>query len=278
MVHLVFSYDANKTFLEWLEFVRDHVFEATTRAELPYDSLRTLGVQPPEIEFYFTMTSDHSDHRFGDLAISDEFYGVGTMPRKCMFEVDERKPENCRVIFDANAYDRNEMRVMRGSVSPAARGRCAWARTAAWGSASRDRRQAPAMDVRKLRGAFLLVRYSVLRLLAATEAVLETYQEMGLIGRLTVLSVLENIEGWPEKTVAYRVHRASRTQPSLLCFFISVLTIGGKSGRTRQTMAGRRSRPIRVVKSALGPNIPHRELFLSRIPLPLSGRSTDSRS
>jgi amino acid adenylation domain-containing protein len=112
MAHLVFSYDANKTFLEWLKLVRDHVFEATTRGELPYDSLRASGVQPPEIEFYFTMTSDHSDQRFGDLAISDEFSSVGRMPRKCMFEVDERKPENCRVNFDANAYDRNEMRVM----------------------------------------------------------------------------------------------------------------------------------------------------------------------
>ena len=101
-VHLVFSYDANKTFLEWLEFVRDRVFEATTRAELPYDSLRASGVQPPEIEFYFTMSSDHPDQHFGNLAISDEFYSVGTMPRKCMFEVDERKPENCRVNFDAN--------------------------------------------------------------------------------------------------------------------------------------------------------------------------------
>ena len=29
-----------------------------------------------------------------------------------MFEVDEQKPENCRVNFDANAYDQNEMRVM----------------------------------------------------------------------------------------------------------------------------------------------------------------------
>ena len=111
-VHLVFSYDASKTFLEWLELVRDHVFEATTRAELPYDSLRTSGLQPPEIEFYFTMSSDHSDKRFGNLAISNEFCSVGTMPRKCLFEVDERKPENCRVLFDANAHDRNEMRAM----------------------------------------------------------------------------------------------------------------------------------------------------------------------
>jgi hypothetical protein len=34
------------------------------------------------------------------------------MPRKCVFDVDEQKPENCRVNFDANNYDRNEMRVM----------------------------------------------------------------------------------------------------------------------------------------------------------------------
>jgi non-ribosomal peptide synthetase component F len=111
-VHLVFSYDANKTFLEWLEIVRDHVFEATTRSELPYDRLRASGVEPPEIEFYFTMSSDHTGQHFGGLAISDEFYSVGTMPRKCMFEVDERKPGNCRVNFDANTYDPNEMRAM----------------------------------------------------------------------------------------------------------------------------------------------------------------------
>lgn len=111
-VHLILSYDANKTFLEWLEFVRDHVFEATMRGELPYDMLRASGVEPPEIEFYFTMSSDHSDQHFGSLAISDQFCSVGTMPRKCMFEVDERNPENCRVNFDANIYDRNEMRAM----------------------------------------------------------------------------------------------------------------------------------------------------------------------
>ena len=29
-----------------------------------------------------------------------------------MFDIDEQKPENCRVNFDANIYDRNEMRVM----------------------------------------------------------------------------------------------------------------------------------------------------------------------
>ena len=111
-VHLVFSYDANKTFLEWLEFVRDQVFVASTRSELPYDTLRASGVEPPEIEFYFTMASDHSDQHFGNLTASSEFCSVGAIPWKCLFEIDERKPENCRVIFDATRYDRKEMRVM----------------------------------------------------------------------------------------------------------------------------------------------------------------------
>jgi non-ribosomal peptide synthetase component F len=111
-VHLVFSYDANKTFLEWLEFVRDQVFEASTRSELPYDTLRASGMELPEIEFYFTMASDHSDQHFGNLTISSEFCSVGAIPWKCLFEIDERKPENCRVSFDANLYDRKEMRVM----------------------------------------------------------------------------------------------------------------------------------------------------------------------
>jgi amino acid adenylation domain-containing protein len=111
-VHLIFSYDANKTFIEWLEFVRDCVFDATRRGELPYDLLRTSGIEPPDIEFYFTMPGDHPDQNFGNLVISKEFYSVGIMPRKCMFAIDERKPENCRVNFDANIYDRNEMRLM----------------------------------------------------------------------------------------------------------------------------------------------------------------------
>ena len=111
-VHLIFRYDANKTFLEWLGFVRDQVFEASTRSELPYDMLRASDVEPPEIEFYFTMSSDQSDQLFGNLAISSEFCGVGTMPWKCMFVIDEEKPENCRVNFDANLYDRKEMHVM----------------------------------------------------------------------------------------------------------------------------------------------------------------------
>ena len=115
-VPFVFSYDASKTFLEWLEIVRDRVFETTTRSELPYqkirEQLRASGVEPPEIPIFFMMSSDHSDQHFGNLTISNEFWSVGTMPRECMVYVDERKPENCRVNFDANLYDRNGMRAM----------------------------------------------------------------------------------------------------------------------------------------------------------------------
>jgi amino acid adenylation domain-containing protein len=110
--HLVFCYDGKKTFLQWVEFVRHQVFEATTRSELPYDMLEVSAVEPPEIEFYFTMSKDHSDQHFGNLTVRNEFCSVGVMPRKCMFEIDERRSENCRVNFDANLYDRSEMRLM----------------------------------------------------------------------------------------------------------------------------------------------------------------------
>jgi amino acid adenylation domain-containing protein len=115
-VHLIFSYDENKTFLEWLRIVRDHVFEATTRGELPHDMineyLRAAGVELPQPQFYFAMSRDHSDQRFGDIVIRDEFWDVGTMPSGCMVYIDERRPENCRINFDANAHDREQIRAM----------------------------------------------------------------------------------------------------------------------------------------------------------------------
>ena len=49
-VTLVFSYDGSKTFLEWLEIVRDRVFETMARGELPlvkiYEQLRASGIEP----------------------------------------------------------------------------------------------------------------------------------------------------------------------------------------------------------------------------------------
>ena len=115
-VHLVFWYDPHKKFLEWLEYVRDNVFEAATRGEVPSDQilkqLRASGMELPEMLFYFTMTRDNSDQYFGDLVVSSEFWGVGTMPGGCTIFVDEHKPQHCRMNFDANVYDRKEMRMM----------------------------------------------------------------------------------------------------------------------------------------------------------------------
>jgi amino acid adenylation domain-containing protein len=115
-IPLVFSFDATKTFREWLEVVRDRVFETRTRSELSYEvvkqQLRSEGIEPPEFGIVFAMSSDHSDQHFGNLVISNEFFAVGKMPWGCQFFVEEQKPENCRVNFDAHTYDRNEMRVM----------------------------------------------------------------------------------------------------------------------------------------------------------------------
>jgi amino acid adenylation domain-containing protein len=115
-VPFVFSYDASKTFMEWLEIVRDRVFETTTRSELPSEKLKewlqASGVELPSTPIIFMLSSDHSDQHFGGLAFSDEFWSVGTMPSDCTVYIDERKPENCRVNFDANNYDRNGIRAM----------------------------------------------------------------------------------------------------------------------------------------------------------------------
>jgi amino acid adenylation domain-containing protein len=113
---VVFSYDPSKTFLEWLEIVRDRVFETGKNSEVSYEvvkqQLRSERIELPEIQIIFAMSADHSDQHFGSLAVSDEFYSVGTMPWGCIVQIDERKPENCRVNFDANVYDRNGMRML----------------------------------------------------------------------------------------------------------------------------------------------------------------------
>ena len=117
MIPLIFSCDTTKTFLEWLEIVRDRVFETSTHSELSYEQvvkpqLQAEGVGPPEVQIIFAMSSDHSDLHFGKLVISNEFSAIGKMPWGCQFFVEEQKPANCRINFDANTYDRNEMRLM----------------------------------------------------------------------------------------------------------------------------------------------------------------------
>ena len=115
MAPVVFSCDASRSFLEWLEIVRDRVFETVRHSDIPFhtiaEKLQASGVKVPECPIVFMMSSYLSDQHFGSLTISNEFWSVGKMPVGCTFYLD-RKPENCLVNFDANLYDRNGMRVL----------------------------------------------------------------------------------------------------------------------------------------------------------------------
>ena len=213
---LVFSYDATKTFLEWLEIVRDRVFETRTHSELSYEQvvkqqLRAEGVEPPEIEIFFAMSSDHSDQHFGNLVMSNELWSVGKMPWGCQFFVEEQKPENCRVNFDANTYDRNGMRAMLDRYLRLLE------------AAARE----PELPIGKLlamTGAkplrwtcanyaapFYDVHYRFLRLIAAIEDVLEIYQEVGLMNeqrRCSLEALLRCFSKEQQKSTASSFQRA----------------------------------------------------------------------
>jgi amino acid adenylation domain-containing protein len=112
----VFTHDPGKTFLEWLEIVRDTVFRTKIRGEIPYHDvgarLRALGRKMPATQVAFTMSSDHSDQHFGNLAIRTEFWRVGTVPVGCTVYFDEKRPENCRLNFDTRRFNGDEMRIM----------------------------------------------------------------------------------------------------------------------------------------------------------------------
>ena len=110
---LVFSYDPSKTFMEWTEIVRDRVFETIARNDpASQDQLRASKLKFPEFQIIFMMSSQHCGQHFGGLTISDDTSIMRSMPKGCTVYVDEQKPQNCRVIFDASRYDRNGMRVM----------------------------------------------------------------------------------------------------------------------------------------------------------------------
>lgn len=110
---LVFPHNPKLSFRNWVEIVRDRIFETETRAELPfeelYEQLRAAGLRPPSVRILFAMSSDFPEHRFGGLTVTRRPYPVGKMPWGCQFYIDERAPENCRVDFDAGIYRREDM-------------------------------------------------------------------------------------------------------------------------------------------------------------------------
>ena len=115
-VPLVLPYDASKTFLELLDTVHNRVFETLAQSGLPFkkvrEQLRNVGIEPPEVQIDFLSSRDHSDQQFGNFVISCEFAIMGNMPFGCAFFVDEKKPDNCHVYFDAGLYGRNGMRTL----------------------------------------------------------------------------------------------------------------------------------------------------------------------
>ena len=133
------------------------------------------------------------------------------MPWGCQFFVEEQKPENCRVHFDAKTYDRNEMRVMLDRYLRLLE------------AAARE----PELPIGKLlamTGAkplrwtcanyaapFYDVHYSFLRLIAAIEDVLEIYQEVGLMNeqrRCSLEALLRCFSKEQQKSTASSFQRA----------------------------------------------------------------------
>ena len=110
---LVFSHNPKLSFRNWVEIVRDRVFETEARAELPfeelYEQLRAAGLRPPSVRILFAMSADLLEHRFGGLTLTRRPYPVGKMPWGCQVYIDEHVPENCRVDFDAGIYHREGM-------------------------------------------------------------------------------------------------------------------------------------------------------------------------
>jgi hypothetical protein len=111
---LVLTYDPSKTFLEWLEIVRDRVFETKMRSGLPHQllgrELRARGIKPPRQQLMFVMSGDYSDRRFGELTFSREFASPGRMPRGCRMYVS--LSGECVMRFDAAHYNRSGMRAL----------------------------------------------------------------------------------------------------------------------------------------------------------------------
>jgi amino acid adenylation domain-containing protein len=112
---MIFSYKAWQPFRNWVATVRDRLYEAEAHAEIPYEELYEAlwdtGLRPALALLTFSMWADLAEQRFGGLTLKRFGYPNGEMPWGCQFFVDERSPENCRVDFNANLYDRRGMQM-----------------------------------------------------------------------------------------------------------------------------------------------------------------------
>jgi amino acid adenylation domain-containing protein len=116
LVPLVFTYRPGLAFPDWVQIVRDRVFETEKHAELPleeiYDRLRESGLRPPSIRMLFNMTADWSEERTADLVIRRYPSPSPEMPWGFQVYFDPRTPGNCRVEFDARLYKHHEVQAI----------------------------------------------------------------------------------------------------------------------------------------------------------------------
>jgi uncharacterized protein Usg len=115
-VPVVLSCETDRTFLQWVQIVHHRMFEILSRSEMPlniiYDHLRAAGLNPPSIGIFFMSSGDSSSLHFGDLVMRRESLVAVAMPSECTVYVDEKTPENCHVMFNANVYGRKEVRAL----------------------------------------------------------------------------------------------------------------------------------------------------------------------
>jgi hypothetical protein len=113
------------TFLDWLSMVRRQVVEAQAHAQIPreelWEDLRSLGVEPPEIEVIFGGPGLVLPSKFSDLDLivhshrlkgsDSEGEQVAAMPWGFTLSFDLKNQEHqCELTFDARLYDPAKVR------------------------------------------------------------------------------------------------------------------------------------------------------------------------
>lgn len=116
LVPLVFPYRPKLTVTEWLSLVRDRLFETEKHADIPleelYERLHQSGLKPPALRIAFTMASEWSEQRIGDLVMKRRPQPVIEIPWGCQVVVDQKTPTNCRTEFDPRLYSREDIRAL----------------------------------------------------------------------------------------------------------------------------------------------------------------------
>ena len=116
-IPLVFSYDATKTFREWLEIVRDRVFETRAHSELSYErvlnnSCECRALSHQRSRFFSRCRAITPTNTSG---ISSSAMSSGAL-EKCRgdagFSSKSKNQKTAESILMPKSYDRNEMRAM----------------------------------------------------------------------------------------------------------------------------------------------------------------------